>query len=124
MFISADDRFAYTFAAFAFSGLPLQIWSVAGGRFVDVTRRYPARVAADAKRWWTGLPRQRCAGISATAALAAWAADEELLGRGGAMRAELAAQERLGTLRNDGGGPGGAAFVAALERFLAQTGYA
>lgn len=123
VFVSADDRFAYRFAAYAFSGLPLQIWSVAGGRFADVTRRYPARVAADAKRWWkvfTANIRQHLG----DGALAAWAADEELLGRGAAMRSTLAAQQRLGTLGNDGGGPGGAAFIRALERFLAQTGYA
>ena len=122
MFISADDRFAYRFAAFAFSGLPLQIWSVASGRFVDVTRRYPSRVAADARRWWR-IFRANVRRHLGDGALAAWAADEELLGRGAAMRAALAAQERLGALRNDGGGPGGAAFIRALERFLARTGY-
>ena len=122
VFVSADDRFAYRFTAFAFSGLPLAIWSVASGRFVDVTRRYPVRIAADAKRWW-GIFRADVRQHLGDGALAAWAADEELLGRGVAMRATLAAQERLGALRNDGGGPGGAAFVGALERFLARTGY-
>ena len=122
VFVSADDRFAYRFAAFAFSGLPIQIWSIASGRFLDVTRRYPAHVAADAKRWWK-LFRANIRQHLGDGALAAWAADEELLGRGAAMRRTLTAQERLGTLGNDGGGPGGAAFIRALERFLARTGY-
>ena len=122
VFISADDRFAYRFAAYAFSGLPLQIWSVASGSFVDVTRRHPARVAADAKRWWRVF-RDNVRQHLGDGALAAWAADEELLGRGAAMRATLAAQERTGALRNDGGGPGGAAFIRALEQFLTRTGY-
>ena len=38
-FLSGDDRFAYRFAAFAFSGLPEQIWRFADGHFIDVTRR-------------------------------------------------------------------------------------
>ena len=81
VFLSADDRFAYRFAAFAFSGLPLQIWSFASGRFVDVTRRYPARVAADARRWWKAF-RANVRQHLGDGALAAWAADEDLLGRG------------------------------------------
>jgi len=122
VFLSADDRFAYRFAAYAFSGLPLQIWSVSGGRFVDVTRHYPALLAADAKRWWR-LFRENAAQHLGDGAIAAWAADEERLGRAGAVRSTLTAQNRLGKLRNDGGGPGGAAFVRALERFLTQIGY-
>ena len=123
VFVSADDRFAYRFAAFAFSGLPISIWAFSGGRFVDVTRRYPRRVAADASRWWRIFAAQAAKGLG-DGAIAAWAADEELLGRGAAVRSTLAAQLRRGRLGNDGGGPAGAAFVRALERFLSRTGYA
>ncbi len=120
-FLSADDRFAYRFAAFAFSGLPLQIWSVASGRFVDVTRRYPARVAADAKRWWR-IFRANVRQHLGDGALAAWAADEDLLGHRALVSRTLATQNRAGRLRN-AGMPGGAAFIGALERFLARSGY-
>ena len=123
VFLSADDRFAYRFAAFAFSGLPLQIWSFASGRFVDVTRRYPARVAADAKRWWKRLPRQRPPAPRRRRARRLGGGRGTARARSAPCARTLAAQERLGALRNDGGGPGGAAFIRALERFLAQTGY-
>lgn len=123
VFVSADDRFAYRFAAFAFSGLPVSIWAFSGGRFLGVTRRYPGRIAADAKRWWRIFAAQAARRLG-DGAIAAWAADEDLLGRGAAVRRTLAAQLRLGRLGNDGGGPGDGAFVHALEGFLSRTGYA
>jgi len=121
VFLSADDRFAYRFAAFAFSGLPVQIWRFAAGRFVDVTRRHRARIAADAKLWWSAFvknARQRFG----DGFIAAWAADEDLLGDGVLVSNTLAAQDRAGRLRNIGA-PSGAAFIRALERFLSRTGY-
>ena len=120
-FLSADDRFAYRFAAFAFSGLPIQIWRFADGRFVDVTRHYPARVAADAAVWWSAF-RKNAAQHFGDGFIAAWAADEDLLGHHALVSRTLAAQNRAGRLRNVGV-PGGSAFIGALERFLARGGY-
>ena len=123
VFVSADDRFAYAFAPFAFSGLPLQIWSFARGRFGDVTRRYPAQIAADAARQYRGFvnDRQQRLGLGF---LAAWAADEDLLGRTARVARTLAAQNRAGELRSaDGLSKSGGAFIAQLQRFLARTGY-
>jgi hypothetical protein len=123
-FVSADDHFAYTFAAFAFSGLPLQIWRFEAGRFVDVTRRFPGLIAADAKRQWGAYVENRAQGYG-LGFLAAWAADEDLLGRGARVATTLAAQQRAGWLRSAGGySPSGEAFIAALLRFLAKYGYA
>jgi hypothetical protein len=123
VFVSADDRFAYAFAPFAFSGLPIQIWSFARGRFSDVTRRYPAQIAAGAAQEYRGFvsERQQRFGLGF---LAAWAADEDLLGRAGRVARTLAAQNRAGELRSaDTSWKSGSAFIAQLQLFLARTGY-
>lgn len=51
-FHSADNGFAYQFAAFAESAMPIQIWHYDQGQFLDVTRQYPNEVYGDAFRWW------------------------------------------------------------------------
>jgi hypothetical protein len=124
VFLSADDRFAYTFTSFAFSGLPLAIWRFAGGRFVDVTARFPAQLAADAERQYRAYLANRRQGL-ALGFIAAWAADEDLLGHSALVARTLAAQSRAGDLRSaDGFAKRGDAFIAQLQRFLVMTGYA
>lgn len=123
VFVSADDRFAYAFAPFAFSGLPIQIWSFARGRFSDVTRSYPSQIAADAARQYRAFTSNRRQRLG-LGFLAAWAADEDLLGRAARVARTLAAQNRAGALRSaDGLSKSGSAFIAQLQRFLARTGY-
>jgi hypothetical protein len=123
VFRSADDRFAYTFAAFAFSGLPIQIWSFAGGSFADVTRRYPSLIRADAAQWWKAYLANRKQGFG-LGFVAAWAADEDLLGQSSLVAGRLAALDRAGELRSSAGfATQGAAFVRQLQAFLAETGY-
>jgi HYR domain len=51
-FVTADDRFAYRFASFAFSGMPIQLWSYRAGKFANVTRRFPKLVAKDSTQQW------------------------------------------------------------------------
>jgi hypothetical protein len=122
-FQSADDRFAYEFTPYAYSGLPLQIWSFIEGRFIDVTKQFPAAIAADASRQLKGFLANRRQGYG-LGLIAAWAADQELLGHDGQVRATLAHEARNGRLRSRGHyGPSGHAFVAELLRFLAHTGY-
>ena len=124
VFVSADDRFAYTFAPFAFSGLPLQIWSFAGGHFTDVTGRFRGMVGADARRWYRAFAANSAQGLG-LGFIAAWAADEDLLGHRTLVARTLSAQLRAGRLRSsDGISKSGAAFVSALQRFLRRTGYA
>jgi hypothetical protein len=123
VFRSADDRFAYTFAAFAFSGLPLQIWSFATGRFVDVTRRYPSLIAADAAEWWKAYVSNRKQGFG-LGFVAAWAADEDLLGRSAMVATELAKLNAAGELRSSQGfTTQGSAFIKQLQAFLVKSGY-
>src|SRR4051812_22051477 len=80
--LSVDKRFAYAFTSFAGSGFPAQIWHFRHGRFVDVTRRYRARVRRDARRHWRAYVRVRHRRDGEQRGqIAAWAADEYLLGR-------------------------------------------
>jgi hypothetical protein len=122
VFRSADDRFAYRFTSFAASGMPIAIWRFERGRFVDVTRRHPALVAADAKLWWRAFTKAAPA-RDGDGVIAAWAADEYLLGHRALVARTLAAQNRAGRLRN-ADGPGGSSFIRELDRFLAAAGYA
>jgi hypothetical protein len=120
---SADDRFAYEFTAYAYSGLPVQIWSFKEGRFMDVTRQFPDAITADAARQFKGFLANRRQGYG-LGLIAAWAADQELLGNDALVRATLAREARHGRLRSRGHyGPSGHAFVVKLMRFLARTGY-
>jgi hypothetical protein len=121
--ISADDRFAYLYAPFAYSGLPLRVFELKEGVLVDVTRGLPAALARDAARQWRGFRETRRNGLG-NGLIAAWAADEELLGHGRLVRATLAREARRGHLRSQGHyGPSGQKFVKALLRFLARHGY-
>ena len=123
VFFSADDRFAYAFTSFAYSGLPLAIWSFATGRFVDVTARFPAQLAADAARQYHAYLANRRHGFG-LGFIAAWAADEDLLGRSALVARTLAARSRAGDLRSaDGFAKHGDAFIAQLQRFLVTNGY-
>ena len=122
-FVSADDRFAYAFTAYAFSALPLQVLSFRGGRFADVTASYPARVRADARRWRHEY-RTTKADAYPQGVLAAWAADRSRLGdRSDALRF-VRAQARHGKLRAAMGERRAVRFAARLGRVLRRWGYA
>jgi hypothetical protein len=123
-FVTNDDRFAYEFAAYAFSGLPLEILRLEGGRFVDVTRAYPELVAHDASTQWRYYLDDRSDGTG-LGYLAAWAADEYVLGRSAEVAQQLTRLGRDRELRSTDPSiwPAAAGFVARLERFLRKTGY-
>ncbi len=122
-FETADDRFGYAFAPFAYSGLPLQILSFANGRFRNVTRSFPSALAKDAAKWLRAFRSERRLQLG-NGLIAAWAADEELLGHGALVRSTLAREAAQGHLRSrENYGPSGTAFVRALLRFLARAGY-
>lgn len=108
--LSADDTFAYRFTAYVASGLPIQIWTYGGGRFHDVTRSYPAQIARDARSWWSAYVQERRRRGDVRGLLAAWAADQALLGQAASARATIARLEPAG-------------YVRELWRFLANRGY-
>lgn len=123
-FESGDDRFAYEFAPYAASAFPLQVWRFQEGRFLNVTRSFPKRIAAQAASLFKGFLAGRRSG-EGLGALAAWAADEDLLGHRALVSRTLAREARHGRLRSrEHYAPSGEAFVRALTRFLKRTGYA
>jgi subtilisin-like proprotein convertase family protein len=124
---SSDDRFAYAFTAYAASLEPVQIWHFERGRLVDVTRSFQAVVAADARSAWRLYLRERKARPrEVRGVLAAWLADELLLGRGGDGWRALEEAYRRGDLGRGPtlyGYPAGRRYLAALRSFLRRTGY-
>jgi proprotein convertase P-domain-containing protein len=123
--VAADNRFAYLFTSFAASGLPVQAVRWSSGQFVDATRSYPALVERDARLWRrTTTQVLRMTDGDVRGVLAAWAADECLLGHAPQARARVARLLRAGKLstRHDEW-PSGSHYVAALWRALQSYGY-
>ena len=125
-FLTADDSFAYEFTDFAASGLPIQILTFSDRRFVNVTRQYPKLIARDAARWrsaFNSMGKQHYS--DSVGVVAAWAADEELLGHAKLVNTFLANQLRAGHLNSalSPEEPSGAKFVAKLRKFLRTHGY-
>ena len=119
--LSADDAFAYAFTDYAASGLPIEIIRFVRGRFVNVTRSFPALIERDASQWLAAFRDQASSHYADTVGvMAAWAADEAMLGRWSAAARFLDQQARAGHLNSALGAyePSGARFVRALVRFL------
>ena len=120
-FVSADNSFYYAFAPYVASGAPVEIWAFRGGRFFDVTRSYPKLIRTNAALWWSVFTKHLDDGEGL---IAAWAADEDLLGHQSLVGQRLDAEARHGHLRSQlPGVPTGQRFVTALERFLRKLGY-
>ena len=128
-FSTFDDRFAYAFTSFAASVDPIRIRRYRHGRLLDVTREFPDRVAADARRVLAAYRQLRRPPYhEVRGALAAYVGDQYLLGqptvgwrlvRAALRRGELA--RRYAEL--NGGGASGRRYLTALRRFLRRTGY-
>jgi hypothetical protein len=123
-FVSADNSFKYEFTDGAASGLPLEIFRFSAGRFHDVTRRYPKLIRRDAALWLQSF-KANLRYHDTVGLIAAWAADEELLGHRRLVSSYLAKQLREGHLTVPQGSfsPGGRRFVRNLNRFLRRHGY-
>jgi hypothetical protein len=121
-FLTADDRFAYLFTAYAFSALPVRILSFRGGGFADVTDRYLGRVRADARHWRRAYHRTR-ADLYPQGILAAWAGDEYRLGRRAAALRFVRHDARRGKLRTAMGERRAQRVARRLDRTLRRFGY-
>ena len=98
-FLTADDSFAYQFTDFAASGLPIEIETFSDRRFTDVTRHYPRLVAKDAAFWLRAFKRMAGGHYQdSVGVIAAWAADEDLLGHVKLVNTYLAEQAAAGHL--------------------------
>lgn len=123
-FESANDAFAYAFTDFADSGLPIQIWNLQGGKLEDKTTRYPGTVAADARTLLKAYAQQARAGRDVRGILAAYVADEALLGTPDVGWNVVNDALARGELDFGYGGAKGIAYITKLRRFLAAHGYA
>jgi hypothetical protein len=115
--ITADDRFSYAFASFADSRWPIRILSYRGGGLTFVTRSYPVEIDRDA----TGLWREARGHKDNYGILAAWAADECLLGHATRALQTLEGLRRTGRLSGQLESP--SHYLKHLHRFLRRTGY-
>jgi hypothetical protein len=122
--VTADNRFAYAFASYAASGMPVMVYEVGGGKFVDTTLRYPDLITQDATTWWNAFNDPQNAG-NGLGLLAPWVADQCELGQSTHAWATVAQLNAQGKLTEPTGdtGPSGAAYVTALHAFLVKYGY-
>ncbi len=123
--VSADARFASRFASSAGSAMPVAVKALLAGELADVTAEHPALVRRDAARWlriWRG--RRGRPGREVLGVVAAWAADEYLLGHRTRVLRHLRVATRRGWLRTVDGRRRGAGFIRDLDRFLLRAGYA
>jgi hypothetical protein len=124
-FVTADDSFAYVFTDFAASGLPIKVMRFSGHGFTNVTRQYPKLILFDAANWLVAFYSAASSHYSdSVGVIAAWAADEYLLGRANAADQFLdqqAAAGHLNSLLNPS--VKGVTFVTELEKFLQHQGY-
>jgi hypothetical protein len=110
------------FTDVADSGTPIQIWRFSARRFTDVTRRYSALIRTDAAKWLRLFNHHLSNGVGL---IAAWAADEDLLGRSTLVDITLRSLAAHDKLRTPLGLPHNSetAFVAELELLLHKFGY-
>lgn len=121
LLITDDDAFAYEFASYAGSGLPLRILDFQEGNFVDVTTSYRQLVAADDSKYWHAWQANQSDGLGL---LAAWVADECNLGTGAHAFATLATLNQQGKLvSTEPGQATGSGYISKLRSFLSQQGY-
>jgi hypothetical protein len=112
--VGMDPRFSGAFTAFAASAFPVSVLQIEHGAQVDVTRRFPALIAKQAVSLRRDL-RRLAVDDDGRGILAAYVADEYLLGRGKVGLREIDRQRRAGAVRRP--------FRALLLRRLHTWGY-
>jgi hypothetical protein len=126
--VTADDRFAYAFTSYAGSALPIQAWKYRDGHMTVVTRRFPALIRRDAASLWKDYSEQRTREFpDPRGILAAWMADEYLLGaraRGWATMRRVNARGEFSGIEGGDVWAEGDAYLAKLRTFLTGHGYA
>jgi hypothetical protein len=124
-FVTANDAFAYAFTDFAASGLPLLIERLVHGVVRNVTRQYPGLIRRDAQNFLAAFYAQASSHYRDSVGLiAAWAADEYMLGRAREANQFLQRQAAAGHLRSQmTPSLRGEAFITQLHTFLLNQGY-
>jgi hypothetical protein len=111
--VSGDVRFEQKFGPHIISFLPPAIFHLSGGRLVDVTRAHPNEIRANAKDAKGTFPMVRKG--DGGGPLAAYVADQYLLGRGSSGLKELDRQTKRGLVKK--------AFRKRLLSMLDRYGY-
>lgn len=131
-----DDAFAYTFGCFACTPMPIRLDALHDGRLLDVTARYPGRVTREATELWrqvqsqVALERRTSAAqrVAPFGVLAAWVADECVVGHGVSAWSQLRQLNDDGLLSNaiyyrDTLIKPKGTFSSSLRQFLLRHGY-
>jgi hypothetical protein len=118
----SDDAFAYAFASYAASGYPPKIIRYTGNpktgasNLTDVTRRFPAVIRKNAAFYLKDIRKAKPEPAhEIQGAIAAYVADQYLLGKGSVGKAEIARARKRGLTA-----PG---FQTNLLKFLKLAGY-
>lgn len=117
-----DDRFSYAFDSYAGSWHPPLTRQFVGGKFVDVTRRFPGRIrtdAAEARKIARSICTPKYADSTNLGIWAGWAADQYLLGKRAAALRTLRAEYARGCIK-----PANSKTLARLDAKLRAWGYA
>jgi hypothetical protein len=125
-FVTADDRFAYAFCAYACSAMPTVVLEYDGTTLVDVTKQFPALTRADVKELRKGIAaaakhkdqRDFIKGL-----LAPLCADYYTLGQGAKCKPLLSNAKQRGWLVNDPIWKGGQKYVNQVLSSLRKWGY-
>jgi hypothetical protein len=121
-FAGSDARIAEAgLTDFADSGAPVEVWRFDARRFKDVTRQFPNLIRPDAARWLRLFKHHLSNGVGL---IAAWAADEDLLGNSALVSSALNTYAAQGHLRTPlQPGLSGKAAVKQIEKLLHKLGY-
>lgn len=119
--VTADNRFAYVFTSYAGTGFPIKILDYRRRRLVNATRSYPAAIVRDAAQQLKYFRKNLREHFEVRGLLAAWVADEALLGRSRAAFSWLNRHKSVLVGHSD---PGSAqSYIRHLRNFLEKTGY-
>jgi virginiamycin B lyase len=121
-FVSADDRFL-ELTSYSSAISPIRVWSYERGEFSDVTRRHPKAIEKDAADLWRWYLAHR-GKDTVRYVLAAWAADQYMLGRVAAVDRVFSEALERGELAPGDWEPDDAAeYLRKVGAFLRKTGY-
>lgn len=118
--VTRDDRFSYVFASFADSRWPVRILAYRAGHLTVVTKSYPAEVRRDSSSLWHEAMARARKGPSNQGMMAAWAADQCLLGRCAAAFRSIASLSKTGRVHGE---LKPAPYRRKLRAFLERTRY-
>jgi hypothetical protein len=118
--LTADNSFAYAFSSFAGSGMPIKVLSFSGDAFTNVTRDYLGLVAENSNIWQSAYYQDPS---SSSGLLAAWIADEDLLGQSSSAWSFVENAVRTGEVKVTPWFKSGAAYLSALRNLLVKDGY-